>query len=127
MDNNHLRGIILKLQDCLSDNDRQRLHFFLGDDVPRPIRDDPTLNGTLRLMESLFDQDKINERDVTFLIKAFHAIQCIDAVKILNEHMKQIQSNRLHRSTQSLSSIMPSLIDQVILDQEDRNSTQTCT
>ncbi|CAF3112410.1 unnamed protein product [Rotaria socialis] len=125
MDNNHLRGIILKLQDCLSDNDRQRLHFFLGDDVPRPIRDDPTLNGTLRLMESLFDQDKINERDVTFLIKAFHAIQCIDAVKILNEHMKQIQSNRLHRSTQSLSSIMPSLIDQVILDQEDRNSTQT--
>ena len=83
MDNHHLRSIILKLQDRLSDNDRQRLHFFLGDDVPRRIRDNPTLNGTLNLMESLFDQDKINERDFTFLIDAFKEIQCIDAVKLL--------------------------------------------
>lgn len=83
MDKIHLRGLILKLQDCLTDSDRQRLHFFLGNDVPRQIRDDPTLNGTLRLMESLFDQDKINEGDFTFLINAFNAIQCIDAVKLL--------------------------------------------
>jgi hypothetical protein len=34
-------------------------------------------------MESLFDQDKINERDFTFLINAFDEIQCIDAVKLL--------------------------------------------
>ncbi|CAF1128231.1 unnamed protein product [Rotaria sordida] len=126
MDKNHLRGIILKLQDCLSDNDRQRLHFFLGDTVPRQIRDDQTLNGTLRLMESLFDQDKINERDVTFLINTFNAIQCNDAVKILNEHMKRMQSNWLHKSTQSISPMIPSFIDQVIMDQEDKNSTQTC-
>ncbi|CAF3974863.1 unnamed protein product [Rotaria sordida] len=125
MDKNHLRGIILKLQDCLSDNDRQRLHFFLGDTVPRQIRDDQTLNGTLRLMESLFDQDKINERDVTFLINTFNAIQCNDAVKILNEHMKRMQSNWLHKSTQSISPMIPSFIDQVIMDQEDKNSTQT--
>ncbi|CAF1125982.1 unnamed protein product [Rotaria sp. Silwood1] len=84
MDKNHLRGIILKLQDYLSDNDRQRLHFFLGDSVPRQIRDDQTLSGTLKLMESLLDQDKINESDVTFLINAFDAIQCIDGVKLLN-------------------------------------------
>ncbi|CAF2521725.1 unnamed protein product [Rotaria sp. Silwood2] len=142
MDNSHLRGIILKLQDCLSDNDRQRLHFFLGDTVPRPIRDDQTLNGTLRLMESLFDQDKINERDVTFLTNAFAAIQCVDAVKLLNgilihlinilidfvhlEHMKRMHSNRLHKSTQSLSPIIPSFIDQIIMDQEDKSSTKTC-
>ena len=83
MDPHHLRAIILKLQDCLSDNDRQRLHFFLGKDVPRRIRDDPSLGGTLSLMESLFDQDKINEQDFTFLINAFDEIQCIDAVKLL--------------------------------------------
>jgi hypothetical protein len=83
MDTHHLRSIILKLQDRLSDNDRQRLHFFLGNDVPRVIRDNSTLSGTLNLMESLFDQDKINEKDFTFLIYAFDEIQCFDAVKLL--------------------------------------------
>ena len=83
MDPHHLRAIILKLQDTLSDNDRKRLHFFLGPDVPRRIRDDQSLSGTLSLMESLFDQDKINERDFTFLINAFDEIRCQDAVKLL--------------------------------------------
>jgi len=83
MDNHHLRAIILKLQDGLSDNDRRNLHFFLGNDVPRRIRDDPSLSGTLCLMESLFDQDKINEQDFTFLINAFDEIQCLDATKLL--------------------------------------------
>jgi len=83
IDNRHLRSIILNLQNRLSDDDRKRLHFFLGNDVPRRIRDDPSLGGTLRLMESLFDQDKINEQDFTFLINAFEEIQCIDAVKLL--------------------------------------------
>jgi len=83
IDNRHLRSIILNLQNRLSDDDRKRLHFFLGNDVPRRIRDDPSLGGTLSLMESLFDQDKINEQDFTFLINAFEEIQCIDAVKLL--------------------------------------------
>jgi hypothetical protein len=83
MDNHHLRGIILALDNRLSDSDRRRLHFFLGNDVPRRIRDDPSLGGTLSLMESLFDQDKINEQDFTFLINAFDEIQCIDAVNLL--------------------------------------------
>jgi hypothetical protein len=83
MDNQHLRAIILKLQDRLSNDDRKRLHFYLGNDVPRRIRDDPSLSGTLNLMDSLFDQDKINEQDFTLLINAFDEIRCIDAVKLL--------------------------------------------
>ena len=83
MDNHHLRGLILKLEYRLSDHDRIRLHFFLGDDVPRRIRDDPSLAGTLNLMQSLFDQDIINEQDFTFLIKAFDEIQCLDAAQLL--------------------------------------------
>jgi hypothetical protein len=83
MDNYRLRGTLVKLESRLSDNDRKRLHFFLGDNVPRRIRDDPSLGGTLSLMESLFDQDKINEQNFTFLINAFDEIQCIDAVKLL--------------------------------------------
>lgn len=34
-------------------------------------------------MDSLIDQDKINEQDFTFLINAFDEIQCIDAAKLL--------------------------------------------
>jgi hypothetical protein len=34
-------------------------------------------------MESLFDQDKINEQDFTVLIKAFNEIRCLDAAKLL--------------------------------------------
>lgn len=83
IDPHHLRAILLRIQDHLSDDDRKCLHFFLGSDVPRRIRDDPSLSGTLNLMESLFDQDKINERDFTFLINAFDEIRCVDAVKIL--------------------------------------------
>jgi len=83
MNTRRLRAILLNLQDRLSDNDRKRLHFFLGNDVPRRIRDDPSLSGTLCLMESLFDQDKINDEDFTFLIHAFDEIQCLDAVKLL--------------------------------------------
>ena len=83
MDNQQLRGILVKLETRLSDDDRERLHFFLGNDVPRKIRDDSSLRGTLRLMDSLFDQDKINEQDFTFLIRAFEQIQCIDAVSLL--------------------------------------------
>ena len=83
MNGHQLRGILLKIQDFLSDDDRKRLHFLFGDEVPRRIRDDPSLGGTLSLMESLFDQDIINEEDFTFLIQAFEAIHCIDAAKLL--------------------------------------------
>ena len=69
MDNQEFRSILIKLQDRLSDNDRKRLHFFFGNDVPRRIRDDPSLSGTLSLMESLFDQDKISEQDLQFSLK----------------------------------------------------------
>ena len=83
VDQHDLRAILLKLEQRLSDDDRTRLHFFLGNDVPRRIRDDPSLGGTLNLIESLFDQDKINEQDCSFLIHAFEGIQCMDAVKLL--------------------------------------------
>ena len=83
MDTRRLRGTLLRLQDRLSAENRHRLHFFLGDDVPRRIRDDSTLTGTLSLMESLFDQDKISENDFTLLIDAFDEIQCHDAAKLL--------------------------------------------
>lgn len=79
----HLRGILLSLQDRLSDNDRERLHFYLRDDVPRTIGDDTTLTGNLRLLEKLFDQDKINDENFNLLIDALTQIRCSDAATTL--------------------------------------------
>ncbi len=77
------RALLLKLQDCLSDNDRRRLHFIVGDTIPRYLRDDPTLSGTLSLLESLFDQAKISDQDFDYLIYAFREIHFYEAVKRL--------------------------------------------
>ena len=83
MDDRHLREILLNLHTRLSNNDRERLHFYLQNDVPRILADDSSLSGTLKLMQSLFDQDKISENDFTFLIDALQTIQCFDAVQLL--------------------------------------------
>ncbi len=77
------RALLIKLQDCLSDNDRRRLHFIVGDTIPRYLRDDSTLGGTLSLLESLFDRAIISEQDFDYLIHAFNEIQCYEAVKRL--------------------------------------------
>ena len=78
-----LRALLVKVQDCLSDSDRCRLHFLFGDIIPRKLRDDPSISGTLNLLESLFDQDKINDQDLSLLVEAFREISCYDAVKRL--------------------------------------------
>ncbi|CAF5017945.1 unnamed protein product, partial [Rotaria sp. Silwood1] len=69
----------------LSDNDRRRLHFIVGDTIPRHLRDDPTLGGTLSLLESLFDQAKISEQDFDYLIRAFNEKHCYEGVKRLQD------------------------------------------
>ncbi len=128
MDNPHLCSILLNLQQRLSDNDRERLDLYLKNAVPKPVRDDSKLSGTLKLIQSFFDQDKINEKDFTSLIDAFKQIQCFDAVNLLQgfflflnsilfyfidlEHQRRMLSSGFNQSRQSLASIMPSNIQQ---------------
>ena len=143
MDDHHLRSILLNLNSRLSDNDRERLHFYLHNDAPRPLIDDSSLSGTLKLMQSLFDQDKINENDFTFLIKALKQIQCFDAVKLLQgwifiqnfisfnwmdlEHQRRMQLTGWNQSVLSLASIMPlTNLEDIYDDQEDKMATDQC-
>ncbi|UJR16632.1 hypothetical protein I4U23_003532 [Adineta vaga] len=93
------RELLLKIHDLLSDNDRQRLHFVLGDDVPRNLRDDLSLGGTLRVLQALFDKAIINDQDCIYLIEALQKIRCFDAAKRLQEY----QQNQKQFDTQSLS------------------------
>lgn len=77
------RALLIKIQDRLSKDDRHRLHFLVGDLIPRMQRDDVTLAGTLTVLESLFDRAAVNEDDLEFLIRIFSEIQFYDAVKLL--------------------------------------------
>ena len=77
------RELLLKIHDLLSNNDREGLHFLLGDDVPRNLRDDLSLGGTLRVLQALFDKAIINEQDCIYLIEALEKIRCFDASKRL--------------------------------------------
>jgi hypothetical protein len=79
----NFRALLLKIQDLLSDNDRERLHFLLGEDIPRHLRDDPSLGGTLRVLQSLFDKAFMNDQDCDYLIVAFKKICCHDAARRL--------------------------------------------
>lgn len=62
----HFRAIILKIQNRLSEDDRLRLHFFLGDDVPRIIRDDLSLRGLSNLWIRLLIRIKLMNRILLF-------------------------------------------------------------
>ena len=75
--------MLIRIQDCLSQNDRDRLHFALGEDVPRTLRDDSSLGGTFRVLEALFEKSFISDDDVDYLTKLFTKINCPDAVKRL--------------------------------------------
>jgi hypothetical protein len=77
------RAVLIKIQDLLSDKDRERLHFLLGDDIPRCLRDDSSMGGALRVLESLLEKAIISNQDCDYLIEAFMNIHCRDAAKRL--------------------------------------------
>lgn len=92
-DDHLLREVLLHLLSRLTDYDRERLHFFLQNDVPRPLVDDCSSSGTLKLIQSLFDQDKIREENVILLIAAFEKIGCADAAQLLKSFSRFFSSS----------------------------------
>ncbi|CAF1221526.1 unnamed protein product, partial [Didymodactylos carnosus] len=80
---NRCRSILLQVQERLSDDDRKKLHFLVGDIIPRGLRDDPSIGGTLNLLEALFDRGKISSQDFSYLIEVFETIDCSDAANRL--------------------------------------------
>ncbi len=54
-----LRKFLLVLLDDLSDTDRCRLHFVLGNDIPRRLRELSNIKSTIQVFEHLIDTGKI--------------------------------------------------------------------
>lgn len=81
--NFHFRAVLLRVQELLSEDDRTRLHFLLGEDVPRSLRDDSSIGGALRVFENLIEQTFIDEQDCDYLIEAFETVRCHGAAERL--------------------------------------------
>ena len=79
----NFRALLIKIQDILSDKDRQRLHFLMGENIPRYLQDDPSLKRTLTIFQALLDKSIISHEDFNYLIEAFETIHCYDAAKLL--------------------------------------------
>ncbi|UJR19915.1 hypothetical protein I4U23_023047 [Adineta vaga] len=107
MNNHRLRSIIINLRHRLTDHDRKRLHFYVGNDVIRIIQDHPTLATTLNRIGSLIDQNRINNKELGYLINALDEIYCCDATKSLRDYQNRNCADHLNVSIYNLSEMMP--------------------
>lgn len=83
MERDGLRLAIVRALEFINDDERHRLHFIFGDQVPRPVRENRTVNGTLTLIETLFEREKLNQNDLTTLINVFRRLKCVGAAEVL--------------------------------------------
>ncbi|UJR19879.1 hypothetical protein I4U23_023012 [Adineta vaga] len=112
MNNRPVCPFLRQLQDRLTDDDRKRLCFYVGTEVPKGTTD-PSPTGTTSRLDFPLTQDKINREYLTCLINNFKEIGCFDAAESLKEYLDR------NESLQSLSSIMPSRIDLLLCEDDD--------
>ncbi|CAF0914904.1 unnamed protein product [Adineta ricciae] len=84
------RSILIDISNQLSDANRHAFHFALGKVIPRKCRDDCTPDGTLRLLDCLFERGFIADDNFDNLINIFEQIQCFDIVEQLNEYRSRL-------------------------------------
>ncbi|UJR17203.1 hypothetical protein I4U23_004098 [Adineta vaga] len=128
MDDRRIRSIILNLQHCPRVDDQRRLYFYLDNDALQKVRDHPTLGGILSLIGSLMDKNRINNKDMNYMINAFEEIQCVDVAKFSKEYQDRNLADDSNISLQSLSDIMPrSSFNQLLRDKEEEEyHLQSC-
>ena len=116
MDSHRLWGLLIRAQDHLNDDDREKLHCYMRNDVPRRIRDNPTLSGTLNLLESLYERGRFDEDDLTFLIEAFKEIQCFKVARQLKGNpFRPATRKQQANSFFSIYSLSPSYRDRFFM------------
>jgi hypothetical protein len=74
---------LLRFEELLSKDDRQRLHLLLGDDVSTHLQDDSPIGDALRVIDSLMEQASISQHDCNSLSEAFNMMHCDNACRRL--------------------------------------------
>ncbi|CAF3413278.1 unnamed protein product [Rotaria sp. Silwood1] len=109
------RALLINLFNQLADNDRQALHFVVGNKVPRKDRDNCTPSGSLNLLDSLFDRNLITGQNFDYLINVFEQINCND----ISEQLKEYKLHSIKTSIAASISSESSLFDESVLDIEE--------
>lgn len=77
------RAVLIKIQHSLSDDDRRQLNFLFGEDIPRCLQSNGSIEASLSALQTLFDRLKISSNNYTYLVRALQAIQREDCVERL--------------------------------------------
>jgi hypothetical protein len=77
------RIVLLKIQNRLTDSDRKQLHFAFGEDIPRRLRENGSLETALDALQILFDRLKISRNNYDYLVRALEAIERHDCAQRL--------------------------------------------
>lgn len=65
------RMLLLELEDDLSNDERKKFVFLLGEDIPRRKRDEPLVE----IFNILIDRNKISQDNCTYLLRMFEALK----------------------------------------------------
>ncbi|CAM2714477.1 unnamed protein product [Rotaria socialis] len=87
------RVVLIKIQNNLSDADRLQLHFLFGEDIPRRLQSNGSLETTLEVLQTLFDRLKISNKNYNYLVRALEAIQRPDCVERLLSYGKLVPAD----------------------------------
>ncbi|CAF1087351.1 unnamed protein product [Rotaria sordida] len=111
------RHFLLLILDDLSDIDRCRLHFVLGKQIPRRLRQSNSIENTIQIFEYLIDTGKI----FTCLVEALSACGRSDWSKILKdfETTSSLSITQPHRQSHTEMTLTKSTLDEIIDDEED--------
>jgi len=77
------RIVLLKIQNRLTDSDRKQLHFVFGEDIPRRLQENGSLETALDALQILFDRLKISRNNYDYLVHALEAIERHDCAQRL--------------------------------------------
>jgi hypothetical protein len=90
----NFRAVLIKIQNSLSDSDRKQLHFLFGEDIPRRLQSDGSLDTALDVLQTLFDRLKISGNNFKYLVDALKIIEREDcAQRLLGKILKIIECN----------------------------------
>ncbi|CAM4779646.1 unnamed protein product [Rotaria magnacalcarata] len=105
------RVVLIKIQNSLSDSDRLQLHFLFGEDIPRRLQSNGSLETTLEVLQTLFDRLKISNKNYNYLVRALQAIQRPDCVERLLSYDKLVPADiipsKLHETQAEMKPRLP--------------------
>ncbi len=82
-DDFEFRAVLIKIQNSLTDIDRKQLHFTFGEDIPRRLQSDGSLDTALEVLSALFDRLKISKDNYDYLVHGLRAIERHDCAERL--------------------------------------------